>query len=45
MWVQEMRTRLFLRAEEAEFLWQEGHTVHETEAEALEETRKMLGCL
>ena len=36
----EMRTRLFLRT--AEFLWQEGHTVHETEAEALEETRKML---
>lgn len=37
----EMRTRLFLRT--AEFLWQEGHTVHETEAEAMEETRKMLG--
>ncbi len=36
----EMRTRLFLRT--AEFLWQEGHTVHETEEEALEETRKML---
>lgn len=36
----EMRTRLFLRT--AEFLWQEGHTVHETEAEAWEETRKML---
>jgi prolyl-tRNA synthetase len=36
----EMRTRLFLRT--AEFLWQEGHTVHETEAEALEETRQML---
>lgn len=36
----EMRTRLFLRT--AEFLWQEGHTVHETEAEAMEETRKML---
>lgn len=36
----EMRTRLFLRT--AEFLWQEGHTAHETEAEALEETRKML---
>lgn len=35
----EMRTRLFLRT--AEFLWQEGHTVHATEAEALEETRKM----
>src|SRR5580765_1455213 len=37
----EMRTRLFLRT--AEFLWQEGHTAHETEAEALEETQKMLG--
>lgn len=36
----EMRTRLFLRT--AEFLWQEGHTAHATEAEALEETRKML---
>ena len=33
--------RLFLRT--AEFLWQEGHTAHETEAEALEETMKMLG--
>jgi prolyl-tRNA synthetase len=37
----EMRTRLFLRT--AEFLWQEGHTVHETEADAMEETLKMLG--
>ncbi len=37
----EMRTRLFLRT--AEFLWQEGHTAHATEAEAWEETRKMLG--
>src|SRR5215831_4438405 len=37
----EMRTRLFLRT--AEFLWQEGHTVHATEAEAVEETMKMLG--
>ncbi|HVU37427.1 MAG TPA: proline--tRNA ligase [Opitutales bacterium] len=37
----EMRTRLFLRT--AEFLWQEGHTAHATEAEAMEETRKMLG--
>ncbi|MGF1530739.1 MAG: proline--tRNA ligase [Puniceicoccaceae bacterium] len=37
----EMRTRLFLRT--AEFLWQEGHTVHETESEAEEETQKMLG--
>ena len=36
----EMRTRLFLRT--AEFLWQEGHTVHETKEEAWEETRKML---
>ncbi len=36
----ELRTRLFLRT--AEFLWQEGHTAHATEAEALEETRKML---
>ena len=35
-----MRTRLFLRT--AEFLWQEGHTAHATEAEALEETVKML---
>ncbi|HEX3818318.1 MAG TPA: aminoacyl--tRNA ligase-related protein, partial [Chthoniobacterales bacterium] len=37
----EMRPRIFLRT--TEFLWQEGHTVHETEAEAREETRKMLG--
>src|SRR6188768_2063547 len=37
----EMRTRLFLRT--AEFLWQEGHTAHETEAEARAETDKMLG--
>jgi prolyl-tRNA synthetase len=36
----EMRTRLFLRT--AEFLWQEGHTAHATEAEALKETRQML---
>ncbi len=36
----EMRTRLFLRT--AEFLWQEGHTAHATEAEALEEAKKML---
>jgi prolyl-tRNA synthetase len=36
----EMRTRLFLRT--AEFLWQEGHTVHATEAEAREETMRML---
>src|SRR5438128_2248172 len=37
----EMRPRLFLRT--TEFLWQEGHTVHEAEAEAREETRRMLG--
>ncbi|EGJ71504.1 Prolyl-tRNA synthetase [Bacteroides coprosuis DSM 18011] len=36
----EMRTRLFLRT--AEFLWQEGHTAHETREEAEEETVKML---
>src|SRR5438067_8146654 len=36
----EMRPRLFLRT--TEFLWQEGHTVHETEAEAREETKRML---
>ena len=37
----EMRTRLFLRT--AEFLWQEGHTAHATEQEAIEETERMLG--
>ncbi|KAA3611304.1 MAG: proline--tRNA ligase [Calditrichaeota bacterium] len=36
----EMRTRLFLRT--SEFLWQEGHTAHETAEEAEEETVKML---
>src|SRR5690606_13335600 len=36
----EMRTRLFLRT--AEFLWQEGHTAHATQAEAEEEARRML---
>ena len=36
----EMRTRLFLRT--AEFLWQEGHTAHATEADALEETDKII---
>jgi prolyl-tRNA synthetase len=36
----EMRTRLFLRT--AEFLWQEGHTCHATEKEAVEETLQML---
>src|SRR4029079_4238843 len=34
-------TRPFLRT--IEFLWQEGHTAHETEAEAEEETLKILG--
>ena len=37
----EMRTRIFLRT--AEFLWQEGHTAHATEQEAVEETERMLG--
>ena len=37
----EKTTRPFLRT--SEFLWQEGHTMHETEAEAREETLKMLG--
>ena len=36
----EMRTRLFIRT--AEFLWQEGHTAHSTEQEAIEETKKIL---
>ena len=36
----EMRTRLFLRT--SEFLWQEGHTAHETPDEAQEETFRML---
>ena len=36
----EMRTRLFLRT--TEFLWQEGHTVHEKEVEAEEEAKKIL---
>lgn len=36
----EMRTRLFLRT--MEFLWQEGHTAHETKEEAVEETLRML---
>lgn len=36
----ELRPRLFLRT--TEFLWQEGHTAHTTEAEAEEETLKML---
>jgi prolyl-tRNA synthetase len=38
----EMRTRMFLRT--AEFLWQEGHTVHATAKEAQEETLQMLDC-
>jgi prolyl-tRNA synthetase len=37
----EMRTRLFLRT--TEFLWQEGHTAHATQEEAVEETIRMLG--
>jgi prolyl-tRNA synthetase len=36
----ELRTRLFLRT--AEFLWQEGHTVHATAEEAIAETLRML---
>ena len=36
----EMRTRLFLRT--SEFLWQEGHTAHQTAKEAEEETLKIL---
>jgi prolyl-tRNA synthetase len=36
----EMRTRLFLRT--TEFLWQEGHTAHATEQEAIEEAERML---
>jgi prolyl-tRNA synthetase len=37
----ELRTRLFLRT--TEFLWQEGHTAHATEAEAEQEARMILG--
>jgi prolyl-tRNA synthetase len=37
----EMRPRVFLRT--TEFLWQEGHTAHETKEEAIAETEKMLG--
>jgi len=36
----EMRTRLFLRT--AEFLWQEGHTAHATEKEAIDEAKQMM---
>ena len=35
----EMRTRMFLRT--SEFLWQEGHTAHETAEEAMIETKLM----
>lgn len=36
----EMRPRIFLRT--TEFLWQEGHTVHASEEEAIAETKQML---
>ena len=36
----EMRTRLFLRT--AEFLWQEGHTAHATQEEAVAEAKQMM---
>lgn len=36
----EKSTKLFLRT--VEFYWQEGHTLHETSQEAIEETEKML---
>ncbi len=36
----EMRTRLFLRT--TEFLWQEGHTAHATEKEAIVEAEQMM---
>jgi len=36
----EMRTRMFLRT--TEFLWQEGHTAHADEKEAVDEARQML---
>jgi prolyl-tRNA synthetase len=36
----ELRPRVFLRT--TEFLWQEGHTAHETEREAVEETLRIL---
>lgn len=38
----ELRTRMFLRT--SEFLWQEGHTAHQTHDEALEEVMQMLHC-
>jgi prolyl-tRNA synthetase len=37
----ELRPRVLLRT--TEFLWQEGHTAHASQEEALEETRRMLG--
>jgi prolyl-tRNA synthetase len=37
----ELRPRLFLRT--TEFLWQEGHTAHADEADAMAETMRMLG--
>ncbi len=37
----EKTSRPFLR--NVEFLWQEGHTMHETAEEAMEETQRMLG--
>jgi len=36
----ELRTKLFLRT--LEFYWQEGHTAHATQPEAMDETRQML---
>ena len=39
----EMRTRLFLRT--AEFLWQEGHTAHASEAEAVAEAERNAPCV
>ena len=38
----EKTTRPFLRSRE--FLWQEGHTIHATAEEAIEETERMLNC-
>lgn len=38
----EKTTRPFLRSRE--FLWQEGHTIHATAEEAIEETERMLDC-
>jgi prolyl-tRNA synthetase len=39
----EMRPRLFLRT--AEFLWQEGHTAHETAEEAMEDAKRCTKCM